>query len=830
MLDPWNPHEQALWLPAVGLQGRRHASADCPSPNRRAIVSDVIIVGAGLTGLKAARDCIAAGLSVQVLEARDRVGGRACSVSQEWKGEKTWFDFGAHFIGDEPYQASIWALVKDLGLKPFKQYDGPDTPPGPQGPFWSGQGANLQENASGGFDAYIGTTVPDVPGDQFYLQMMQDMVDQIPTAAPWSVPTAAALDALSVEDWVNSVNLPEFGPPSGYFKGLVAMLCRVGFSCEPREISMLWLLFYIGSSGGLARFQAIRWPLQGAQGYRLPQGAQSIAEAMVAELPPGTVKTGVKIKSCATLGNNTVYVYETEGNSYGGDVVLFAMAPALYADIAFDPPLPKARQQAAKAMGNSDMFMTFVRFDKAFWRDDTTTYQKGTVNGIPVYPGNPDPMFDGNISAYGLSGDVLMLDGPSVWMMDNASAEDAPALFAFIVGDQARSLRKKSATERKHAIIKRIGEVFKVDPAKYNPRYFEMDWNAEGFSKGCPAGHFGKGSFMSAGPEILLEGRGRQPVNNVFFASTETASISNGYMDGAIWSGTQIALAIQGTLAGNPPVIADDFLRERGMEACLKAITSALSAGNPFLASAYLDPKLKIHGPGGAALEGSFTGPAGAVDFFTQLGVLLSISTLNVESFSVDIEGNRGHALCSLSGAANLTGLPFQDLKATVMLRFTPASVPQVQIAEFWLIADSALIDLLALPGGNPVSDVLAAAFANGAQDSLGWPGQAGGALDRVILYGPGGTAVPQGPWFNIKGLDALQAAFTKVPDLTSTLQGASVDVSELTAVLTYRITGKSVSQGVPFDQPLLMIMRLGNEPGNPLAEIRYQTNSAALD
>jgi len=795
---------------------------------------DLIIVGAGMTGLKAARDCVKKGLTVQVLEGRDRVGGRACSVAQSWKGQTAWFDFGAHFIGDEPFQDSIWKLARELNLEPFKQYAGPETPPGPGDPFWCGQGANLQENAKGGFDAYIGTTVPDAPGDQFYLQMMQSMVDQIPTDAPWSVPTAAALDALSVEDWVKTVNIPEVGPPSDYFMGLVAMLCRVGFSCEPREISMLWLLFYIGSSGGLARFQAIRWPLQGAQGFRLPKGAQSLAERMAAELPSGTVTTGVTITACDNPAGGPVKLHDANGKTYQARKVLFAMAPALYADVAFSPALPQPRTDAAAAMHNSDMIMTFVRFDTAFWRTDTSTYTGGTVNGIPVYPGNPDPMFDGNISAWGLSGDVLMLDGPSVWMMDNTSkmddsgADGAPAMFAFIVGDQARQLRKQTPAEREAAILKRMGEALQTDLTPHNPQYFEMDWNAEGLSKGCPAGHFGKDSFLEGGPAILLEGEGRKPVGNLFFASTETASISNGYMDGAVWSGTQIAFAIQADLENEAPTLQDDFLRRGAMEFCIKSVLAAFAAGNPFMAKAVLDPRCAIHAPGGKALSGTFKGPMGAVDFFTELGVLMTLETVNLESVAVDLDSNRGFAWCNLTGVANLTKRPFRDLKMTVMMQFTDPAQPEVRVAEQWMIADSALIDALVLPGMGSskasIEDMLGCAPADG----LEWLEQVAGPAS-LIVYGPGGTAVPEGPWLGSEGFAALLRAFAAVPDFEAKFEAAASDSAGLTGLLRYRITGRSTTSGTPFDQPLLMTLRLGNAPGNPLSEIRLQTDGTAL-
>jgi len=77
---------------------------------------DVVVVGAGVSGLAAARRLLAAGRAVIVLEARDRVGGRLLSVPFGDTG----VDLGATWYwANEP---RMRAVVAELGLETHEQY------------------------------------------------------------------------------------------------------------------------------------------------------------------------------------------------------------------------------------------------------------------------------------------------------------------------------------------------------------------------------------------------------------------------------------------------------------------------------------------------------------------------------------------------------------------------------------------------------------------------------------------------------------------------------------------------------------------------------------
>jgi monoamine oxidase len=81
----------------------------------------VIIVGAGLSGLRAASLLIEKGINCRVLEARDRIGGRVLSTSDSIRPDLGKFDLGPTWFWPE-YEGQIAKLVKELNLETFEQY------------------------------------------------------------------------------------------------------------------------------------------------------------------------------------------------------------------------------------------------------------------------------------------------------------------------------------------------------------------------------------------------------------------------------------------------------------------------------------------------------------------------------------------------------------------------------------------------------------------------------------------------------------------------------------------------------------------------------------
>ena len=147
---------------------------------------DVVVVGAGISGLVAARQVARRGKSVLVVEARDRVGGR---VLNHKLGSGAVIESGGAFVG--PTQDHIIALANELKVPMFEEYvDGKSV-----------------YNSSGllGRQEYDGTVPPDplILPDAAILQFQLDQwASEIDVDAPWTHPRAKEWDSMTLGDYI----------------------------------------------------------------------------------------------------------------------------------------------------------------------------------------------------------------------------------------------------------------------------------------------------------------------------------------------------------------------------------------------------------------------------------------------------------------------------------------------------------------------------------------------------------------------------------------------------------------------------------------------------
>lgn len=246
---------------------------------------DVIVLGAGLAGLAAARDFAAGGTDVLVLEARDRVGGR---VEQARLPDGRTVQLGGEVVGRA--HTAYLELAEELGLKTVPGYvaePGRMTRATPEGrsagepPHWFGPGDTvLHERLTARFVSLAGTVDPD---------------------DPWSHPRASALDRLSVADWLRA----EHATPAVVRLWDIGQLALAGGSYE--RISLLAALRKHAAVPSGHHYDYEDW-----EGLRLAEGSATLAEVLGRELGPrirlGSPVTALDVRS----GRCTVHLVNGE--------------------------------------------------------------------------------------------------------------------------------------------------------------------------------------------------------------------------------------------------------------------------------------------------------------------------------------------------------------------------------------------------------------------------------------------------------------------------------------------------------------------------------------
>lgn len=408
--------------------------------------ADVIVIGAGASGLEAAHQLVAAGRSVIVLEAHDRVGGRL--KGEDLAGRR--IDAGGQWIGIR--HSVLLEEGERLGIPTYKQYDSGSTVLQLLGKVTLAKGGVPKIGILGLLE----------------LARLQRLWDRdmrtVPADAPWTAPNAQEWDAMTLESWIVR---HLYTKVSREFARLVP---RGAWAVEARQISYLWFMDALRSGEGLAHLMAVK---DGILDMKFLGGMHQIPARLAAELGERVVLSAPAEK--IVQDENGVRVMTPKGE-YAARHLIVAVPPGPIQRIRFEPHLPVARDALHQRTPMGNIIKVNVAYEKPFWRDK------------------------------GFSGQVATDDDVLGIVMEDSPPGMAPVLICFIEGRNALTMSGVSPAERKAKVIASLIRFFGPEAANHIG-YHDNDWNVDSYTHGY-VGHMGPGTMTRVG-HALREPVGR---------------------------------------------------------------------------------------------------------------------------------------------------------------------------------------------------------------------------------------------------------------------------------------------------------------------------------
>ncbi|KAI8514220.1 hypothetical protein Bbelb_085440 [Branchiostoma belcheri] len=485
---------------------------------------DVIVVGAGISGLSAAKLLHEKGLDVLVLEARDRGEGFG------------YCDVGGSYVG--PTQNRLLRLSKELGIETYKMYD-------------KGQYIFLTGGRPTQYKPLPTSWNPFKTMDLLHmLRLIDEYGSKIPADAPWDCPHAAEWDSMTMKEfwekhcWTKAAHT--FGD----------LIVESFVTAKSHQVSMLWFLWYIKQCGGFDRCCST---VNGGQERKFLGGSQQISLRMQELLGDrvklsspvvrGTGVVGRQSKaelSCSEGGTGTGWshsLYTDTQDSFQARYVVFSIPVPLQLKVTFDPPLPTPRYQLIQRVPMGSVLKIMVYYERPFWREKGYS---GLIiieeEDAPVCFTYDDTKPDGSYPC------IIGVVGSSPTLGATVKTERGEQV---TTGNRTRVVRlavtnANHYTKRSHdhltwkmLICKSYAKAFGTEEALKPTAYVEKNWMQEEYSGGCYTTYFPPGVLTNFGKVL------REPFGRIYFAGTETATHWSGYMEGAVQAGERAAREVR---------------------------------------------------------------------------------------------------------------------------------------------------------------------------------------------------------------------------------------------------------------------------------------------
>ncbi|MFD1815038.1 flavin monoamine oxidase family protein [Rhodococcus gannanensis] len=444
------------------------------------ITRDVVVVGAGPSGLTAATEMKKAGLTVAVLEARDRVGGRT------WTGhiDGAMLEIGGQWVS--PDQTALYETLETLGLETYPRYR---------------EGDSVYIAPSGERTVYSGDSFPVSEATQAEMDRLVAILDELAAAIgaeePWAHPRARELDTVSFARWLADQSDDEEA------RNNIGLFVAGGMLTKPAHaFSALQAVMMAASAGSFSNLVDEDFILD----RRVVGGMQQVSLRLAEQLGDD-VHLNAPVRM-VRWNEDGVTVEADGGIEVQAKRVVLAVPPNLYSRMSFDPPLPRRQHQMHMHQSLGLVIKVHAVYETPFWREE-------------------------GLSGTGFSAASLVQE-----VYDNTNHGDTRGtLVAFVTDEKADAMFELSEEERKSRILESIARF--LGPAATNPVvYYESDWGSEEWTRGAYASSFDLGGLHRYGRDQ------RTPVGPIHFSCSDIAGAGYQHVDGAIRMGRRTAAAI----------------------------------------------------------------------------------------------------------------------------------------------------------------------------------------------------------------------------------------------------------------------------------------------
>jgi monoamine oxidase len=461
--------------------------------------TDVVVIGAGVSGLTAARWLAQAGQSVVVIEAGDRVGGRTMNLDV---ADGVITEGGGQWVG--PGQDRILAMLDELRLDTFKTHV-------------DGKSIYHRRGRSKRYDGTVPPLSPLALIDFAQVQLrLERMARTVPLDAPWTARRARTWDATTFGHWLDANAMTEEA------REMFTAAFSVTNAESLHSTSLLVQLARIRGAGGIDHTVNIT---DGAQESRVVGGTVRIAERLAEDLGDAVVVDSPVVEVAQDADGVSVRSARVDVRA---DRVIVAMSPADAARIRVTPDLPTRRSMLQRRWSIGAESKLFAVYDRPFWR------------------------------AQGLSGQAVTDLPVAKYVVDNSPPDGSVGILLTFLGTAGAGCGEHwpdaildDPAARRAAFLGDLTVLFGAQAA--NPTgYLEKDWAHEPWISGC-VGSRAPGSLTQ------YTDADRRPVGRIHWAGTETATINQGYLDGAVRAAERAVQEVLncGSVAGEPSDHAD---------------------------------------------------------------------------------------------------------------------------------------------------------------------------------------------------------------------------------------------------------------------------------